>query len=163
MSPQITRREIFLAAGLSLTATATLNQPAAAQSNTGRMLTATEKANVKLIRAFLAGWDDPHLDIDKLVAQYMAPNAAVRWTDDMKAVYGPTAAAAAAKAAMPEGSRAVIKIFSVFAHGPLVATSRVDTIKVPGKPDATFDTAGVHIIKDGKIQEYTDYVIISNK
>jgi hypothetical protein len=30
---------------------------------------------------------------------------------------------------------------------------------VPGKPDTLFDTAGVHIVKNGKIHEYTDYVV----
>jgi hypothetical protein len=40
-----------------------------------------------------------------------------------------------------------------------VATSRVDTIKLPGKPDESFKVAGVVIIKDGKFQEYCDYLV----
>jgi hypothetical protein len=41
----------------------------------------------------------------------------------------------------------------------LVASSRVDTIKRPGKPDEILKIAGVCIIKDGKIQEYCDYIL----
>jgi limonene-1,2-epoxide hydrolase len=159
MDARTTRRKLFIAGGFGLVATGMRSRLAAAKTITSRGLTATEKANVKLIKDFLASWDDAHLDIDKLVAQYMAPNASVRWTDDTPAVYGPKAAATAAKAGMPDGARAIIKILDIFARGPLVATSRVDTIKVPGKPDVIFDTAGVHIVKDGKIQEYADYIV----
>jgi limonene-1,2-epoxide hydrolase len=159
MNHQTTRRKLFIAGGLGLVATAMRSQSVAAKAIASNGLTAAEKANVKLIKDFLASWDDAHLDIDKLVAHYMAPNALVRWTDDMPAVYGPEAAATAAKAGMPDGARAAIKILNIFARGPLVATSRVDIIKIPGKPDAIFNTAGVHIVKDGKIQEYTDYIV----
>jgi limonene-1,2-epoxide hydrolase len=164
MSHRITRRNLIVAGGLGAIASA-LHSPAAeakaapASADAGPKMTDTEKANVKLVRDFLAGWDDANLDIDKLVGEYMAPNVAVRWTDDMPAAIGPEAAAKAAKAGMPPGSSAVIKIYRVFVRGPVVTTSRLDRIKVPGKPDQLFPTAGVHIVKNGKIVEYTDYVV----
>jgi limonene-1,2-epoxide hydrolase len=159
MNDKTTRRQLLIAGGVGLSAIAAFVHPDAADAAASKGMTDTEKANVKLMRAFFSDWNTDKLDIDKVVAQYMAPNAPVRWSDDTPVLYGTKAAAIAAKASMPDGSRAVITIHRIFAHGPLVATDRVDVIKVPGKPDAVFDAAGVAIIKDGKIVEYADYIV----
>jgi limonene-1,2-epoxide hydrolase len=150
-----TRREVLVASGLGLLATTILNTPARAKD---AVLTEAEKDNVRLVKEFLASWNTPPLDIDKIVAQYFAPNASVRWTDDALPAIGVEAAAAAAKAGMPDGAVAQIEIYDIWTHGPLVATSRLDVIKIPGKPDTLFKTAGVAVVKNGKFVEYCDYV-----
>jgi limonene-1,2-epoxide hydrolase len=159
VSDRTTRRKFLIAGGLGLAASATVIRAATSQAPVSNGTTAAERENVKLMKAFWADWDTEDLHVDRLVEQYMAPDALVRWTDDGPLLKGAKAAAEAAKADMPEGSRAVIRLHALFAHGPLVASNRVDTIKVPGKPDVIFNTAGVAIVKDGKIVEYADYIV----
>jgi limonene-1,2-epoxide hydrolase len=160
VSARITRRKLLIAGGLGLTASATVLHAAATQAPLPSGTTAAERENVKLMKAFWAAWDAQNLDIDSLLERYMAPDVLVRWTGDTPALKGTKAAAAAAKAGLPEGSRAILRIHGLFAHGPLVASNRVDTMKVPGKPDEIFNTAGVAIVKGGKIVEYTDYIVV---
>jgi limonene-1,2-epoxide hydrolase len=150
----------LIAGGLGLAASVPVIRAATPQASLPNGTTAAERENVKLMKSFWADWDAQNLDIDRLVERYMAPDVLVRWTDDAPVAKGVKAAAAAAKAGLPEGSRAVLRVHGLFAHGPLVASSRVDTMKIPGKPDAIFNTAGVAIVKNGKIVEYTDYIVV---
>jgi limonene-1,2-epoxide hydrolase len=157
---RITRRKLLIAGGLGLTASAPVLHAATPQTPLPAGTTAAERANVKLMKAFWAAWDAQNLDIDGLLERYMAPDVRVRWTDDAPVAKGLKDAAAAAKAGLPAGSRAILKIHGLFAHGPLVASNRIDTMKIPGKPDQIFNTAGVAIVKGGKIVEYTDYIVV---
>jgi limonene-1,2-epoxide hydrolase len=52
-----------------------------------------------------------------------------------------------------------VEIHETFARGPLVANVRTDTAKTKGKPDQAFKVVGVFIVKHGKIQEWTDYIV----
>lgn len=155
MGNEAMRRRLFVLGGLSLAGSALTQQSVANQSAMNDL----ERANVKLVMDFLAGWNSKDLNIDRHVHQYIAPNASVRWFDDEPAVSGPTAAAEAAKRDVPKGLRVSIKVLDVFAFGPLVATSRVDTIIRPGRQDEVMRIAGVHIVKELKIQEYVDYIV----
>jgi limonene-1,2-epoxide hydrolase len=159
MKYQTSRRELFLGGGVALLAAAADGPAFAAAAEHSSRLSAAEKANVKLVREFFASWDSPHLDIDKLMARYIAPNASVRWFDSAPAVFGPVAAAAEAKKGSGNDVRAAIDIREIFARGPLVATSRIDTIKVPGKADEIFKAVGVCIVRDGQFHEYCDYIV----
>jgi limonene-1,2-epoxide hydrolase len=159
MKSQSTRRKLLVGGGIAVLAAAGGAQLAAAKRTDTGSMTATEQANVELLKEFLASWSKPNLDIDRLTAEYIAPNASIRWFDDEPVVIGPVAAAVAAKRAAGNDVRVETKFFEILARGPLVATSRVDTIKLPGKPDESFKVAGVVIIKDGKFQEYCDYLV----
>lgn len=157
MNQLTTRRDLLIAGGLGILASAGVVSTAAAKNVPP--LTEREKANIKLVQEFIQAWNQKPVDIDKIVQKYFAPNATVRWTDDQPPAIGTAAAIAAAKAGMPPGSWAEIRLDNLFAKGQLVATARLDVIKIPGQPDQVFDTAGLHIIKDGKFIEYTDYVV----
>jgi len=124
-----------------------------------RSLTNAEQANIRMMKDFLASWTVPGPDVDEIIASYFAPNARVRWTDDSPPAVGLAAAAAAAKAGMPPGATVHIDIHDIWACGPVIATSRLDTVKAPGKPDMIFNTAGVAVVRNGKFVEYCDYVI----
>ena len=150
------RRDVLMAAGIGLIVSTVRGESAYAKQ---RALTPAEQANIKLVKDFLGSWNSPALDIDKLIAQYFAPNASVRWTDDSPPAVGVAAATAAAKAGMPSGAVVHIDLYDIWAHGPVVATTRLDTIKTPGKPDIVFKTAGVAVVHEGKFVEYCDYVI----
>jgi len=150
------RREVLLAAGLGLVTACAPRESVCAKE---RLLTSAEEANIRMMRDFLASWTVPAPDVDKIIAGYFAPNASVRWTDDSPPAVGLAAAAAAAKAGMPPGAAVHIDIHDIWACGPVIATSRLDTIKAPGKPDMVFQTAGVAVVRNGKFIEYCDYVI----
>ena len=51
-----------------------------------------------------------------------------------------------------------VEMLEIFAKGPVVVTSRVDTVKAPGKPDQVYKIAGVFIVKGGTITEWTDFL-----
>ncbi len=156
MNHLTTRRDLLVAGGLTLLATAMSVPIAEAKSAPA---TAREKANIDLVKRYIASCNVKPFDIDGIVATYFAADAIVRWSDDSPPAVGAAAALAAAKPMMPEGSGLEIKLLDIFARGQLVVTSRIDTMKFPGKPDVAFDVAGVHIIKDGKFIEYTDYIV----
>jgi limonene-1,2-epoxide hydrolase len=155
VSDDIGRRELLIGAGaVFLAAEATGGNTADSHE-----WTATEKANVKLFREFQDNFDMPTLEIDKVMTRFLAPDASVRWFDDEPRHEGREEATKAAKEGYGNDLRVNAHIIQLFARGPLVASSRVDTIRRPGKPDEILKIAGVCIIKDGKIQEYCDYIL----
>ncbi len=155
MNDSIARRDFLTVGGLGLLANA-VAIPAEAKNASH---TASEQANIKLVKQYLESLSAKPLDLDGIIATYFAPNASVRWSDELPAAIGAAAAIAAAKPLMPAGAWLEIKLLDIFARGPLVATSRIDIMKIPGQPDVPFGVAGVHIINDGKFIEYIDYVI----
>jgi limonene-1,2-epoxide hydrolase len=159
MTCRTTRRDLIMGGGLATLASAINILRSQAKGPRAAALSAAERANIKFVREFFASWNRPQLDIDQLMAQYMAPNASVRWLDSEPPAIGPAAAAAAAKKGAGDHFRVAINVLEVFARGPLVATSRIDTVKVPGKPDEIFEAVGVCIVKDGQFREYCDYVV----
>ena len=48
-------------------------------------------------------------------------------------------------------------VHEMIAQGPVIVTKRTDTMKVPGQPDMPFKIIGLHVFKNGKMQEYSDY------
>jgi limonene-1,2-epoxide hydrolase len=156
VNSQWTRRDLVIAGA----AAAVVGTPiAAATLKRSTELTQTEKFNVELLKQFLASFNKPDFDIDKITAEYLAPNCSMRWADTETPAIGPEAAAAAAKRMGMSGVTVDIKILELLARGPLVATSRIDVAKLAGKPDAVFKVAGVAIINGKKIQEYCDYIV----
>jgi limonene-1,2-epoxide hydrolase len=122
-------------------------------------LTEREKANIAMVKAYLKSCNAVPFDAEQIVRTYFDPNASVRWTDDSPPSLGAEAALATAKSLMSPGATLDIKLLDVFAKGQLVATSRIDTFIVPGKPNTSLPVAGVHVIKDGKFIEYVDYIV----
>jgi limonene-1,2-epoxide hydrolase len=112
-----------------------------------------EKANIKVVNDFMASWDDP----DK-AATYLSADASVRMVEDEPAVVGPEAVAAAFKAFMTPDMTLTIDTLSTTVHGPVVLNKRIDTLKTADKPDQVFPVVGVFVVKDGKIEEWTDYL-----
>ncbi len=159
MMDQTTRRELLVAGGFALLASASGVEPVIAEAEHADGMTGEEKANVKLLEEFFASLSKPDLDFDKLAAKYIAPKGQIRWWDDEPVCVGPEAAAANAKKSAGNDVRVYTKILHLMARGPLVATSRVDTVKLPGKPAESIKIAGVAIIKHGQFQEYCDYIV----
>jgi limonene-1,2-epoxide hydrolase len=152
------RRGLMLGGGLgALAGLATAAQ--AAPATTERALTSAEAANLKLVQDFIATWGAADFDPDKVMPVYLASDGRVRVLQDQPFVTGPAAVAAAFKPYLQHGERFKVKFLDVFARGPLVTTHRVDTVVTPGKPDQTMEVLGVFLLKDGKIQEWTDFIV----
>jgi len=148
------RRGLIIGAGLAAAAAALGARPAAAAT-----LTAAEAANLELVRAFCRTWGEADFDPDKVLPNYLASDGRVRFLHDQPFIVGPTAAAAAFKPFLKNGERFRVKHLDEFARGPLVANHRIDTVVTPGKPDKDMEVFGVFLLKDGKIQEWTDYIL----
>ena len=150
----IARRQLFVAGGAAAIATLMGSAPARAKTPPS----AAEQANSKLVHDFCMGWMAKNYDADREMAKYLAPNASVRMVEDKPAVIGPAAVAAEMKSFTTTGQTVGVEMLEVFAKGPVVVNSRVDTVKTPGKPDAVYKIAGVFVVKGGKITEWTDYL-----
>ena len=149
------RRGLMIGAGLATFAAAGLasGQAAAAPQ------TPAEAANLKLVQDFVRTWGEADFDPDKVLPVYLAADGRVRMTQDMPWATGPAAVAASFKPFLKNGERYPVKFLDVFARGPLVATHRIDTVLTPGKPDQSMEVYGVFLLKDGKIQEWSDYLV----
>ncbi len=155
-----TRRDMMAAGSVGFLATAAAATSAQSKAKApADTMTAAEKANIELVKGLLGEFGNPDIDLDAVMEKYIAPTGAVRWVDSLPAVIGPVAASIQAKALAVKGATVTVKYLEIFAKGPLVATSRIDTMNVPGKGKTDFSCAGVHVIKDGKLIEYTDYVL----
>lgn len=160
----VTRRRLFASGGLGLAAAAIQTDAASAAppnaaSRSAGPLSAGEAANLRRVQDFCRTWSAPDFDPDKVMAAYLAPQAAVRVIDSQPFVVGPAAVAAAFKPFLTHGERFAVKFLSVFARGPLVVTQRIDTQITPGQPDKAMEVVGVFLLRGGQIQEWTDYIV----
>lgn len=122
-------------------------------------MAATEKANAEVVADFMKTWSDPACTGEKLAA-FVSDDCVLRMEENKPAVEGRAAAVAAFDVFLKDGQRFGIDILDTFVIGPVVANSRSDYVIVPGKePTGRFEVAGVFILRDGKIQEWADYIV----
>jgi limonene-1,2-epoxide hydrolase len=155
METGTTRRAVM--AGSALTAMAMATSADGVRRASRR--SSAEEANLKLVQDFCATWGGPDFDPDKVIPRYFADDAKMRIADSAPLAIGPAAGAAAFKPFFSQGQRIRIRYLEVFTRGPLVMTSRIDTEITPGKPDKDWPMVGVFVVKDGKIHEWTDFVV----
>jgi len=149
------RRGLIIGAGLASFAAAAVPATGAAAATQ----TPAEAANAKLVQDFVRTWGEADFDPDKVMPTYLAANGRVRMTQDMPWVTGPAAVATSFKPFLKNGERYPVEFLDVFARGPLVTTHRIDTVLTPGKPNQKMEVLGVFLLKDGKIQEWSDYLV----
>ena len=150
---RLARRQLLVAGGAAVASALVLADRVEAAP-----LSAAEKANSKLVEDFCLGWMAKNYDADREMARFLAADSAVRMVEDKPPVIGPAAVAAEMKSFTASGQSVDVKMLEIFAKGPVVVTSRVDTVKAPGKPDQVYKIAGVFIVKGGKITEWTDFL-----
>jgi limonene-1,2-epoxide hydrolase len=117
-----------------------------------------EKANTKLLQDFIASWTAPDFDPDKSMKPYVADDIAVRFPG-MAVINGAAALAKPWREFIAGGQIGKVKLLDIYAKGPIVVATRRETIIAPGKPDTTFEVAGVFIVETGKIKEWNDYAL----
>ena len=148
---QVLNRRKFLTTGIGSLAVSGLARQAAAAELTG-----PEKANVKVVNDFCAAWS-AH-DASKIMA-FFADSGAYRMTETAEPVKGRDAVASRIKTFVDRVAR--FEVLETFAKGPMVFNERIDHFT--GGPLRSWRGVGVFFLKDGKIVEWYDYTISTDR
>lgn len=149
-APTLDRRT-FLASGLGALAATGLARTADAAEPT-----AAEKANIQLVKDFCAAW--PSHDLEKIVA-FFPENGAYRMTETMEPAKGREALTARIKTIINNVNQ--FEILDTWARGPMVINERID--RFSNFQLKSWHGVGVFFVKDGKIVEWYDYTIASER
>lgn len=142
-SSPLTRRT-FLAAAMSLPASALVAE-----------MTDAEKINVAIVNNFCASFATR--DLAKIMS-FFADNGVYRMTETSPPSVGREAVSTRIKVFIDTSDTIEFKVAETFAKGPVVMNERVDRFIGPQRNN-TYHVIGVFFIKDGKIVEWTDYII----
>ena len=145
-------RRSFLAAGLGAAATAA----AFAAPVEAAEQTATEKANIQVVKDFCAAW--PSHDLEKILG-FFADNGSYRMTETMEPTKGREALIARLKMIINNVSQ--FEILDTWARGPMVINERID--RFTNFQLKSWHGVGVFLVKDGKIVEWYDYTVSSER
>ena len=144
-------RRMFLASGLGVAAATGLARNADAAEPS-----AMEKANIQIVKDFCAAW--PSHDLDKILA-FFPDNGAYRMTETMEPAKGREALTARIKTIINNVSQ--FEILDTWARGPMVVNERID--RFSNFQLKSWHGVGVFLVKDGKIAEWYDYTIASER
>ena len=118
-------------------------------------MSAAEKANVAVVNGFLKAGeakDDPGS------LKYLAEDCAYRFTETAPIDKGHAAILKRLASFTGEADKVELKVLKTYAAGPIVINHRIDHFTSKTKP-LLFEGVGVFFVKNGKIQEWTDYTI----
>jgi limonene-1,2-epoxide hydrolase len=144
-------RRMFLASGLGVAAATGLVRSADAAEPS-----AVEKANMQIVKDFCAAW--PSHDLEKILA-FFPDNGAYRMTETMEPAKGREALTARIKTIINNVNQ--FEILDTWARGPMVVNERID--RFSNFQLKSWRGVGVFLIKDGKIVEWYDYTIASER
>ena len=144
-------RRGFLATGLAAVALTGMGRSSEAAEPT-----ALEQANMQVVKDFCAAW--PSHDLEKILA-FFADNGAYRMTETMEPAKGREALRARIKTIINNVD--VFEILDTFARGPMVVNERID--RFSNFSLKSWRGVGVFFLKDGKIVEWYDYTIASER
>lgn len=144
------RRALLAAGGLGAFAALTVGPKAEAAD-----LTEAEKANVDLIERFCKSWDS--LDAAK-IGEFLSDDCVYRMTETTPAAEGKSAIVERLGQFLARAQKAEFAIVRTYAIGPIVIDERYDRFTM-GQSNMEFHVAGLFFIKDGKIKEWTDFMI----
>jgi limonene-1,2-epoxide hydrolase len=144
-------RRAFLAAALGTVAIAAAGTRAEAAGPS-----AGEQANIKVVQDFCAAW--PSHNLDQILA-FFADNGAYRMTETMEPAKGREALTSRIKTIIKNVDR--FEILDTFARGPMVINERID--RFSNFQLKSWHGVGVFFLRDGKIVEWYDYTISSER
>jgi limonene-1,2-epoxide hydrolase len=121
--------------------------------------TEAERANIRLVSGFCAAWSTR--DLDKIVP-FLADDSVYRMTETTPPVIGPAGLKERLGSWMETSQRIEFRILETYAKGPMVITYRIDRFVSTTRP-LTWEGVGVFFVKDGKIKEWSDYTIKSER
>lgn len=117
---------------------------------------ATEKANIQVVKDFCAAW--PSHDLDRIVS-FFAENGSYRMTETMEPTKGREALIARIKQIINNVTQ--FEILDTWARGPMVVNERID--RFTNFQLKSWHGVGVFLVKDGKIVEWYDYTVSSER
>jgi len=144
-------RRTFMAAAIGLGAAA-VGVPNGEAAETS----ALEQANIQLAKDFCAAW--PGHDLDRILA-FFADNGSYRMTETMEPTKGRDALIARLKMIINNVTQ--FEILDTWARGPMVMNERID--RFVNFPLKSWHGVGVFLVKNGKIVEWYDYTIESER
>ena len=118
--------------------------------------TAAEKANIQVVKDFCAAW--PSHDLEKILG-FFADNGSYRMTETMEPTKGREALIARLKMIINNVSQ--FEILDTWARGPTVINERID--RFTNFQLKSWHGVGVFLVKDGKIVEWYDYTVSSER
>jgi len=119
---------------------------------------AGEQANVQVVTDFCAVWSSR--DISKALP-FLADDCVHRMSETVAPVQGHDGVIQRLKQAVDTSSLVEFRILDTAAFGPIVINHRIDRFLMP-RP-LTWEGVGVFFLKDGKIKEWSDYTIRSQR
>jgi len=147
-------RRAFLATALGTVGAAGM----AAGEADAAALTSAEQANVKVVNDFCAAWASRDRDASK-ITKFFADSVAYRMTETAEPVKGRSAVEERIKSFLDRVAR--FEVLETFARGPMVFNERIDHFT--GGPLRSWRGVGVFFLKDGKIVEWYDYTISTER
>ena len=144
-------RRGFLTAGCGLAGLAAFGASVAAA-----VPTATETANIQVVKDFCAAW--PSHDLDRILS-FFADNGSYRMTETMDPTKGRDALVARIRMIINNVTQ--FEILDTWARGPMVINERID--RFTNFQLKSWRGVGVFLLKDGKIVEWYDYTIASER
>jgi len=154
-APPTIRRRRFLTRSLTTAGLGALAPLALASRASAAEWSESVKANVKLVTDFCASWATRDL---KQVFPRVADTAVYRMTETTAPVTGHAGITERLGSWMESSDRIQFEILDTFAVGPIVINHRIDRFVSKTRP-LTWEGIGVFFVKDGKIQEWSDYTI----
>ena len=118
--------------------------------------TAAEKANIQVVKDFCAAW--PSHDLENILG-FFADNGSYRMTETMEPTKGREALIARLKMIINNVSQ--FEILDTWARGPMVINERID--RFTNFQLKSWHGVGVFLVKDGKIVEWYDYTVSSER
>ena len=118
--------------------------------------TAAEKANIQVVKDFCAAW--PSHDLEKILG-FFADNGSYRMTETMEPTKGREALIARLKMIINNVTQ--FEILDTWARGPMVINERID--RFTNFQLKSWHGVGVFLVKDGKIVEWYDYTVSSER
>ena len=146
----VERRTFLGAAGLVSVAALGLPDAAGAAA-----LTEAEAARVKVVIDFCAAWSTRNL---AAILPFLADDSVYRMTETTPPAIGHAGVRERLGSWIESSQQIEFKILETFAKGPIVVNHRIDRFISTTRP-LTWEGVGVFFVKDGKIQEWSDYTI----
>jgi limonene-1,2-epoxide hydrolase len=119
-------------------------------------LTAAERANVQVVNDFCAAW--PSHDLAKVLS-FFAEDAAYRMSERQEPAKGNQAVSDKINGFLKNVAR--FEVLDTFARGPMVFNERIDHFQ--NFALKSWRGVGVFFLRDGKIVEWYDYTIATER
>ncbi|HEX5229495.1 MAG TPA: limonene-1,2-epoxide hydrolase family protein [Bryobacteraceae bacterium] len=116
---------------------------------------AAEKANLKVVADFCASFAGR--DMAKIAA-FLADDCVYRIVETAPPARGKKDSVERIRSYVERSTKIELKILQSWANGPIVMNERIDSFE-PAIPGSPFHLTGVFFVRDGKIAEWTDYLI----